>query len=150
MYTDDMIAQLRAVGHSETKIREIILEDQECDERIQKEACKEWLDCLVKMWDAVDKDVDEKRLAIYVEQFQEIPLGLLEIAVSRAIRNNGSYMSVPSVGALWQAIKQETGDLTHIDVIEAVRLWSAREDAMFETRLYRFGKTDVEVFEVVR
>ena len=150
MYTDEMIEhmieQLRTAGHSESEIRTIILEDLECEKRIQKEAYAEWLECLVKMWNAVDKDVDDKRLAIYAEQFKAIPLGLLEKAVDRAIRNNGSYMSVPSVGALWQAIKQETGNHTHIDVMGSINLWIDSEDARFERQIYRFMNNDLIPF----
>jgi hypothetical protein len=138
MYTDEMVRRLRIVGKSEDEIREIILEDQALDEQIYKEAYAEWMGVLVKMWDAVDKDVDEKRLAVYAEEFQSIPLGLLEKAVSRAIRNNGVYLSVPSVGALWIAIQKEIGDLPNMDVMEVVNLWKERQAEQFDALLYRF------------
>lgn len=139
MYTAEMIQRLRNLAMTEQEIDEIVLEDRLLDERIQAEGYKAWLEVLVKMWDAVDKEVDQKRLAVYAEQFREIPYGLLNLAVDRAIRNNGSYLTVPSVGALWTAIKVEAGDRSG-DVIEAVQLWKERQDSIFEKSLYLYKK----------
>ena len=119
---------------------EMIQEDQALDEHIRQEAYKEWLGTLVKLWDAVDKDVDDKRLALYAEEFRCVPLGLLEKAVKRAIRNNGVYLSVPSIGALWVAIKKETGDHPNMDVMDAVALWEEKTTQRFESTIHRFGQ----------
>lgn len=146
MYTDEMIQRLRDVGHSEETIRDILLEDAELDQRTRKIFYQEWLGLLVKMWDAVDKEVDEKRLAVYAEQFKPVPFGLLEKAVGRAIRNNGKYLTVPSVGALWDAIRQELGNDTSRDVLESIQHWMQTQDAMFEMTLFRFtNETELEL-----
>lgn len=102
-----------------------------------KVAIDEWIAALVRMWDAVDKPVDDKRLSVYAEEFKDIPFGLLEKAVGRAIRNNGVYSTVPTVGALWAAIRKEAGDFPNMDVMEVVALW---EQEKYERIIYRFGQ----------
>ncbi len=135
MYREE-IKGLRALGRTEDEIKAIVEEDRLLDERSCKAAMEDWVNLLVKMWDAVDKAVDERRLKVYVEEFKAVPLGLLEKSVSRAIRNNGAWLTVPSVGALWAAIRKETGDLPNMDVMEAVQLWMERQAGF----IYRFEK----------
>lgn len=147
MLTENDMRCLRAAGNSEEDLRAIILEDQLLDEKIQKAAYEEWLGVLVSMWDAVDKDVEEKRLMYYAKEFADIPLGLLEKAVSRAIRNNGKYLSVPSVGAIWDAIRKETGEHPNMDVLEVVKLWNDQAEERFERQIYRFAGVAVKVDE---
>jgi len=118
-----------------------IIEKEVTDESIYQAAYGEWIGVLASMWDAIGKDVDERRLAYYEKKFANIPLGLLEKAVDRAIRNNGNYLTVPSVGALWSAIKKETGEHPNMDVLEAVQLWENEIGARFDASLYRFGVT---------
>lgn len=103
----------------------------------QKVAIDEWIATLTRMWDAVDKPVDDRRLMVYVQEFKDIPLGLLEKAVGRAIRNNGVYTSVPTVGALWAAIRKEAGDFPNMEVMDVVDLWDQEK---FERCIYRFGQ----------
>lgn len=109
------------------------------DGAINADAYSEWLSVLMSMWESVEKPVDEKRLKLYASQFESVPLGLLEKAITRAIRNNGNYLSVPSIGALWSAIRKETGDLPNVDVLEAVEMWQEKQTAMFDSRVVRFG-----------
>lgn len=144
MLADKDIRCYRDAGNSEEEIRAIILEDQILDESIQKAAYEEWLGVLVSMWDAVDKDVDEKRLMYYAKEFESIPLGLLENSVKRAIRNNGKYLSVPSVGAIWDAIRKETGEHPNMDILEVVQLWKNQVDERFDMHIYRFAAVAVE------
>jgi len=138
MLTDSDIQRLRELGKSEEEIHAILVEDLALDESIQKAAYQEWVGILVRMWDAVDKDVDDRRLALYAEEFTNIPLGLLEKAVGRAIRANGKYLSVPSVGAIWDAIRKETGEHSNMDVLETVQLWKEQANDQFERNIYRF------------
>src|SRR5690349_3264479 len=91
------------------------------DGQITQMATDEWVSVLMSMWEAIGKDVDEKRLTIYAKQFSIVPLGLLEKAVGRAIRNNGNYLTVPTVGALWDALRRELGNPRDID--QAIEQW---------------------------
>lgn len=121
-----------------------IIKDQITDESIYKAAYGEWVGVLASMWDAIGKDVDDRRLKVYAEQFKNIPYGLLEKAVARAIRNNGNYLTVPSVSALWDAIKREAGDSMNIDfrnrdALEAVETWVEHEEAKLDAATYRFA-----------
>ena len=120
-----------------------VIEKEITEESIYQAAYGEWIGVLASMWDAIGKDVDERRLAVYEKQFKHIPLGLLEKAVARAIRNNGNYLSVPSIGALWSAIKKETGEYPNMDVLEAVKLWEDRRTAEFDAIVYRFEKVAI-------
>ena len=102
----------------------------------QKSAIDEWIAILTRMWDAIGKE-DARRLEVYAREFKDIPLGLLDAAVSRVIRNNGDYLTVPSISALWAAIKKEAGDFPNMDIMDAVAVW---EDRTFERGVYRFGQ----------
>lgn len=103
----------------------------------QKAAIDEWIATLTRMWDAVDKPVDDRRLMVYVEEFKDIPLELLGKAVGRAIRNNGVYSNVPTVGALWSAIRKEAGEFPNMEVMDVVDLW---DQERYERIVYRFGQ----------
>ncbi len=145
MLTDTDLCRMRAAGKTESEIHEILIEDQIMDERIKKAAYEEWLNILVSMWDAVDKEVDEKRLTYYAKEFEMVPFGLLEDAVKYAIRNNGKYLSVPSVSAIWDAIRKQVGDYPNMDILEVVELWKSRTDEQFNSSLCRFDQ-----FETVK
>lgn len=84
----------------------------------------EWLDVLISMWEAIGKPVDEKRLAKYSKELRSLPLGLLEEAVSQAIRNNGEYQTVPTISAIWAEVKKVLHN--PLDVDTAVERWIDR------------------------
>ena len=92
---------------------------------IYSAARAEWLGVLSQMWDAVGKPTDTARLIIYERQLRDVPLGLLEKAVARSIRNNGNYQNVPTISAIWAAIKKEVGDPYDVDT--ALEIWSDSE-----------------------
>jgi len=71
------------------------------DTEIEQCAKMEWLEVLSGMWEAIGKPLDEKRLQKYAKELNGIPLGLLEKAVNRAIRNSGDYQVVPTISAIW-------------------------------------------------
>jgi hypothetical protein len=98
-------------------------EKQKTDEEIHDLAMDEWLGQLVRLWDAVGKPLEADRLAIYQRELADIPLGLLELAISRVIREN-TYNNVPAVGIIWKAVRKELGD-PH-DVMDAISEWCER------------------------
>ena len=80
----------------------------------------EWVDILKRMWTVLNKPPDLKQLEIYTDELGEIPLGLLEQAVGRCIREN-QYNNVPSGGAVWQALRRELGN--PYDICQAIGEW---------------------------
>lgn len=81
----------------------------------------EWLDILKGMWEAIGKPVDERRLQEYARHFKEIPMELLRDSVDRAIRDNGVYQTIPTVGALWEAVRKILGNPYEIG--QAIAEW---------------------------
>jgi hypothetical protein len=69
----------------------------------------EWLGILSELWKAVGKPLEKDRLEVYRHSLGEVPLGLLELAVRRVIREN-TYHVVPPPGVVWSAVRQELGD----------------------------------------
>lgn len=100
---------------------------------IEQAASAEWLGVLAGMWEAIGKPLDEKRLKKYAKELQGIPLGLLERAVSLAIRNSGDYQVVPTIAAVWGAVRKELGKPYDIDV--AIERWC---EAQYESKVVRF------------
>lgn len=99
-------------------------EDEQREKEIDAAAYVEWLGVLAGMWDAIGKSLDERRLEKYAKELSYIPLGLLEKSVSRAMRNNGEYQVVPTIGAIHQALKNELGNPRDVD--EAIDQWKNR------------------------
>ncbi len=111
-----------------------IVSGEESDEEIDGKAYVDYLGVLADMWDAVGKPLDERRLNKYMAELRDIPLGLLQKAVSRALRNAGDYHVVPTIGAIYAAVRKELGNPQDLD--EAVDRWCA---AKFERSIVRFG-----------
>jgi hypothetical protein len=111
------------------------------DRQIKAMATDEWMETLMSLWSAIGKDAndDEKRLTIYARQFAIVPLGILEKAVDRAIRNNGKYLTVPTASVLWDAVRKELDIQPHEDVEGALQRWKTLEAEMFEGCIVRFG-----------
>ncbi len=103
------------------------------EEGIEQAASVEWLDVLSGMWEAIGKPLDEKRLNKYAKELSTIPLGLLERAVSRAIRNNGEYQVVPTIAAIWKAARVELRN--PLDIDSAIERWVVN---MYESGVRRF------------
>jgi hypothetical protein len=116
------------------------------DDEVNAAARAEWLMVLVEMWDAIGKDATPERLGLYERQLANIPLGLLLPAVSRAIRENGSYQTVPTVGAIWTAVKKELKNPSDLDSgLERWHLDQWRGVNMFEN----MTREDAQEFEPV-
>jgi len=114
------------------------LDIDKTDEQIHQMAMEEWLSVLVRLWEAVGKTVDVDRLEIYRRELVDIPLGVLENAVSRVIREH-TYANVPTVGEIWRSVRTELGNPT--DVLQAIENWSERS---WERCFYRFENVAVE------
>ena len=70
---------------------------------------EEWLGVLAELWTAAGKALEADRLQVYRQSLGEVPLGLLERAVRRVIREN-TYNVVPLPGVVWAAVRQELGE----------------------------------------
>ena len=90
-------------------------------EDIEQEAMEEWLGVLVRLWQAVGKNVDAERLQIYQRELGDVPLGLLEKAVKRLIRE-WQYANVPNVNEIWKAVCKEL-DCRSDDVLDEIEQW---------------------------
>jgi hypothetical protein len=83
----------------------------------------EWLGVLAEMWTATGKPLEADRLQVYRNSLGEVPLGLLELAVRRVIREN-TYNVVPLPGAVWAAVRKELWEPW--DVRVAMEEWVER------------------------
>lgn len=79
------------------------------DQEPYRVALAEWVGVLAQLWTGIGKTPEPDRLKIYQTQLAAVPLGLLELAVSRVMREN-TWSVVPPVGAIWQAIRKELGN----------------------------------------
>jgi hypothetical protein len=84
-------------------------------EEIYDASKAEWVGVLERLWKAINKPFEPAQLEIYIRELEIVPLGLLELAVARCIREN-QYNNVPSVGSVWQAIRRELGNPYDIDI----------------------------------
>jgi hypothetical protein len=102
------------------------------DEQIHQAAMEEWLGILAQLWTAIGKPIDADRLDLYGKALEDVPLGLLESAVARVIREN-VYSVVPPPGVVWKAVEKELGN-PH-DVLAAIEKW---KDDFWSRIAYRF------------
>jgi hypothetical protein len=99
-YDDDITAQLA---------EDIFVEEISV---IHKSAMDEWIHIIAQLWQAVGKDInnldpkDINTINLYGKQLRDVPLGLLEIGVNYAIKNN-TYKTVPAVGLIYEGIRAE-------------------------------------------
>lgn len=97
------------------------------------ELVKEWTGIIESLWIAVGKDPDVERMKLYAKNLASVPMGLLQAGVTRAIRENGKYQTVPTISAIWTAISKELGDPP--DLESAIERWV---DNSFEKCIVRF------------
>ena len=81
---------------------------------------EEWLGVLAELWTAVGKPIEEDRLKVYQKVLEDVPLGLLELAIKRVIQEN-DYQVVPVPGVVWAAVKKELGN--PYDIKMAIESW---------------------------
>ena len=106
-------------------------------------ALEEWLGVLVRLWTAFQKQPTPEQLELYQNQLEEIPLGLLELAVKRAIRDY-RYGNVPSVHDVWEALRKVLDLSAHDDLGEAIQHW---REIQWERLAYSFPYVPVKVDE---
>ncbi len=63
---------------------------------------------LAELWTAAGKPLEADRLKVYRQSLGEVPLGLLERAVRRVIREN-VYPVGPLPGMVWAAVRRTLG-----------------------------------------
>lgn len=95
----------------------------------ETEALRDWLAVLTFLWESIGKSYDgtareEKQFDAYVKIFGDVPLEILEKGVTRAIANNGKYQTIPTPGAIWEAIRKELELSPRDDVFEVMQNWS--------------------------
>lgn len=96
-------------------------ENVKTDQEIYQSALEEWLGVLAQLWMAYDKPIDPERLELYSRQFAVLPLGLLQLAVQRTIRDH-TFNNVPTIGEMWLAVRNVLGKPSDLDA--AIDRWS--------------------------
>ena len=99
---------------------EEVSDDEPSDETIYQAAMEEWLGVLAQLWTAIGKPIDAERLELYGRLLEGVPLGLLERAVQRVLRENALPV-VPPPGAVWRALREELGNPS--DIHAAIQAW---------------------------
>lgn len=87
---------------------------------IRQALTHDWLDVLSGLWTAFGKTLDADMLLAYQRQLGAVPIGLLELAVGRCVREH-RYATVPTVHEVWSAVGRELGDPP--DVLLAIQAW---------------------------
>jgi hypothetical protein len=90
------------------------------DEQIYQAAKAEWLGILAQLWIAIGKPIEQDRLNIYAAQLEDVPMGLLEKAIDRLLKEH-IYSNVPNVGVIWEILRKELGD--PYDLKQAIADW---------------------------
>ena len=90
------------------------------DKEIYQAALAEWMGVLSQLWIGIGKAPDPERLKVYCDQLKAVPLGLLENAIARVMREN-TWSNVPTVGVIWSAIRKELCDPHDLDY--SLKIW---------------------------
>jgi len=89
------------------KISEMDIDQTErTDSEIYADAEADWMGILASLWVAIGKPVDPERLRIYANALKDIPLGLLELAIDRVLRQQ-TWNVVPLPGVISAAVERE-------------------------------------------
>lgn len=94
--------------------------DEQALQSAYQVALAEWTGILAQLWTGIGKPLEPERLKIYRDQLQAVPLGLLELAVTRVMREE-TWLIVPSAGRIWEAIRKELGDPHDLDY--SLQIW---------------------------
>jgi hypothetical protein len=99
-------------------------ENIKTDREIQVMAITDWVEILSRLWVAVGKPEERDRATIYGHALGDIPFGLLERGVNRILRSH-RFSSVPTIGEIIEAVKQELGN--SYDFKQAIAEWIAAQ-----------------------
>jgi hypothetical protein len=105
------------------------------DAQLHKLLREEWVGVIGRLWDAIGKPIEQDRLASYMQELKQVPLGLLEKAISRVLREN-TYNVVPTIGKVWEALRKELGCNPN-DLAGAVENWRHQTDRSIERSIIR-------------
>lgn len=94
------------------KAYQVAFDPEISEQQIYNDGMEEWVETVAMLWDAIGKDVeqDTKVFNRYCKQLKDMPLGLLEIGVNYAIKNN-TYKTIPAVGLIYEGIRAELAKL---------------------------------------
>lgn len=120
----------------------VVAAEELSDEEIYQMALEDWLGILAKLWTAFGKPLDPEALQIYREMLAGVPIGLLEKAITRVIREH-RFATVPTIAEVWTAIRKELGNPV-IDLDQAIEGWCER---VWESAFYRFETVTTETAE---
>lgn len=117
-------------ANDKIRLQRIIKEQRTQQVDVETESLREWLKCLEFLWESVGKKIDgnneeDKRFDAYTRIFQNVPVGLLEPAIIRAISNNGKYNVIPTPGAIWDAMRKNLEIRPEEDILEVITNWAA-------------------------
>lgn len=114
------------------------------DGEIDQAALEDWLRILAQLWTAFGKLLDDAQLTVYQEHLAVLPLGLLETAVKRVIRDH-RFNSVPTIAQVWAAVRVELGNPPDLD--REILLWVERKwtAAVFDFGVARSVAAETEV-----
>ena len=76
------------------------------DAEINRLATDDWTATLASLWVAAGKPLEKERLVFYKKSLSSVPLGLLELAIDRAVKGY-AYAGVVPLHNVWEAIRQE-------------------------------------------
>ncbi len=102
---------------------------------IRKAAKLEWLKTLSELWIFFGKQIDEERLRVYARDLSYVPLGLLEQAVRRAVREQ-QYHTTPTLRAVEDALCRVLSVERFSELESAIAAW---EQDSFNRCVVRFG-----------
>lgn len=83
------------------------------DSEILALARHEWYSTLAQLWEATGKPVNQAQLKVYAKQLGDLPMGVLNRVVTEILRDH-TYNNVPTIGEIWQKIRNIYGN--HCDI----------------------------------
>lgn len=105
------------------------------EDEIRAAQLAERMEILESMWDIIGKDPTEaeRRMAQYLRMLAFVPTGLLRKAVDRAMLDNGRFPTVPTPGAIVEALRVVLGKPYDLDA--AVKRWC---EGIWANAVYEF------------
>lgn len=104
-------------------------------------AVQEWLEVLAQLWVAFGKALDGEQMIIYQKNLKVVPLGLLDQAINRVIREH-RFSSVPTVAQVWAAVRTELHNPVDLDY--AIESWLDQQWTNCHHRFAVAAETEVE------